>query len=258
MLNLTSLLFTGLVLTGISDLREPDLSPDCGTVVFCFRGDIWEASVQGGPMRNMVPGSSIETSPHYSPDGRMLAFTGDRVGYLHIPSMSNSSVDQFLVDLFAQGLNRDGMVIDIRSNGGGNTHDDILRRLERPMYMFSMNRYGSVTFQPLGVWQKPLVLLINERCYSDGEIFPAAWKELEMGPVVGERTFGAVIGTSDVYLVDGTRFRIPSTGWYTLTGENLENNGVRPDVRVREMPADAGKNVDRQLDTAAEIIMEML
>ncbi|MBD3295472.1 hypothetical protein GF394_08260, partial [Candidatus Fermentibacteria bacterium] len=66
---------------------------------------------------------------------RVSRMTGDRVGYLHIPSMSNSSVDQFLVDLFAQGLNRDGMIIDIRNNGGGSTHDEILRRLERPMYM---------------------------------------------------------------------------------------------------------------------------
>ncbi|MBD3278742.1 MAG: hypothetical protein GF388_10620 [Candidatus Aegiribacteria sp.] len=79
-LNLVGLLFAGLVSIGMSDLRQPDLSPDCRSVVFCFRGDIWEAPVQGGAMRSLVPGNSIETSPHYSPDGRFLAFTSDRTG----------------------------------------------------------------------------------------------------------------------------------------------------------------------------------
>lgn len=184
--------------------------------------------------------------------------TDGRVGYLHIPSMSNRSVDDFLVDLFAEGMNRDGMIIDIRYNGGGSTHDEIIRELGRPPYMFSRDRRGNIAFEPLGIWQKPLVLLINERCYSDAEIFPGGWKELGLGPVVGEETYGAVIGTSDVYLVDGTSFRIPATGWYTLTGENLENTGVEPDVRVQEQPADAGLNIDRQLEAAAEIILDLI
>lgn len=184
--------------------------------------------------------------------------TGDRVGYLHIPSMSNRSVQDFLVDLFAEGMDRDGLIIDIRDNGGGSTHDDIIRQLARPIYLFSTDRYGNTTFEPLGVWQKPMVLLINERCYSDAEIFPAGWKQLEMGPVVGETTFGAVIGTSDVTLVDGTGFRVPSTGWFTLTGQNLENTGVEPDIRVVEGPEDAGLGVDRQLETAAAVILDLI
>ncbi|MCK5064966.1 MAG: PD40 domain-containing protein, partial [Candidatus Fermentibacteraceae bacterium] len=184
--------------------------------------------------------------------------TDGRVGYLHIPSMSNRSVNDFLVDLFAEGMNRDGMIIDVRFNGGGSTHDEIIRELGRPMYMFSRDRHGNITFEPLGVWQKPLVLLINERCYSDAEIFPGGWKELDLGPVVGEKTYGAVIGTSNVILVDGTAFRIPATGWFTLTGENLENTGVEPDIRVLEQPADAGLNIDRQLETATEIMMDLI
>ncbi|MEN8208242.1 MAG: S41 family peptidase [Candidatus Fermentibacteria bacterium] len=184
--------------------------------------------------------------------------TGGRIGYLHIPSMSNRSVENFLIDLFAEGLGSDGMIIDVRNNGGGNTHDEIIRELGRPVYMFSTDRHGNVTFEPLGVWQKPLVLLINERCYSDAEIFPGGWKELNLGPVVGETTYGAVIGTSDVTLVDGTGFRIPGTGWFTLTGDNLENSGIEPDIHVPELPADAGQNIDRQLEAAAAAIMDLL
>lgn len=184
--------------------------------------------------------------------------TEDRVGYLHIESMSNRNVEQFLVDLFAEGMDREGMIIDVRDNGGGSTHDDIIRHLARPVYLFSTDRHGNTTFEPLGVWQKPMVLLINERCYSDAEIFPAGWKQLELGPVVGQTTFGAVIGTSDVSLVDNTRFRVPSTGWFTLAGRNLENTGVAPDIFVPELPADAGQGLDRQLDTAVSVIRGLL
>lgn len=184
--------------------------------------------------------------------------TDGRVGYLHIPSMDQRSVEAFLSDLFAEGLDREAMIIDVRNNGGGSTHDQILRELGRPEYAFSMDRSGVSTFEPLGVWQKPLALLINERCYSDGEIFPAGWKQMSLGPVVGETTFGAVIGTVDVSLADGTTFRIPSTGWYTLDGRNLENLGVSPDYPVAELPADAGMGVDRQLEAAALILLEQL
>lgn len=182
-------------------------------------------------------------------------FSDDRIGYLHIRSMSSSAVDVFNRDLFAEGLDREGLIIDVRGNGGGSTHDQILRMLDRDIYAYSHDRWGSPSFQPLGVWQKPLVLLINETCYSDAEIFPSGWKALELGPVVGAPTYGAVIGTVDVDLMDGTGFRIPSTGWYTLVGGNLENNGVTPDIYVVELPADQALGVDRQLEKALEIIL---
>ena len=184
--------------------------------------------------------------------------TDDRIGYLHIPSMDGRSVEQFLVDLFAEGLYRDGMIIDIRFNGGGSTHDQILTALGRPEYALSRDRSGSVTFEPLGVWQRPLVLLINEKCYSDAEIFPAAWKELGLGPVVGETTYGAVIGTIDVDLVDGATFRLPTSGWYTLDGTNLENTGVEPDIHIPDLPADEGLGIDRQLKAGIEAILPLI
>ncbi len=184
--------------------------------------------------------------------------SGGRVGYLHIPAMNGSSVEGFLEDLFAEGLYRDGMIIDIRDNGGGSTHDEIIRHLSRPSYLLSRSRDGRETLQPLGVWQKPLVLLINERCYSDAEIMPAGWKALGIGPVVGSTTYGAVIGTNDIDLVDGTGFRLPSEGWFTLDGTNLENSGVTPDVTVVELPADYGEGVDRQLEAAVRAILPLL
>ncbi len=186
------------------------------------------------------------------------SLSGGRIGYLHIPSMNESSVDRFVADLYSEGLSRDGMVIDVRGNGGGSTHDEIIRRLARPDYLVTRTRNGTESLQPLGVWQEPLVLLINERCFSDAEIFPAGWKEMGLGPVVGAPTFGGVIGTHDVDLVDGTGFRIPSDGWFTLLGQNLENNGVVPDIFVTELPGDFALGLDRQLETAVRAVMERL
>lgn len=182
----------------------------------------------------------------------------DRVGYLHIPSMDLESVGDFRRDLYAEGLGRDAMIIDVRGNGGGSTHDQIISSLARDIYARSRDRSGRSTVEPLGVYQKPLVLLINETCYSDAEIFPAAWKELGLGPIVGNTTYGAVIGTVDVELADGTGFRLPGTGWYTLSGENLENTGVSPDIFVVELPCDAGEGIDRQLQEAVSRAVELI
>ncbi len=189
---------------------------------------------------------------------RVSELSNDRVGYLHVPSMDQTSVGDFRRDLYAEGLGRDAMIIDVRGNGGGSTHDQILSSLGGTPYAMSRDRSGTATVEPLGVWKKPLVLLINETCYSDAEIFPAAWKELELGPVVGNATFGAVIGTVDIELADGTGFRLPGTGWYTIEGDNLENNGVTPDILVLEMPEDAGLGIDRQLDAAIQSAVDQI
>ncbi|MCD4707922.1 MAG: hypothetical protein K8S62_09310 [Candidatus Sabulitectum sp.] len=182
----------------------------------------------------------------------------NRVGYLHIPSMDQESVKNFRRDLYAEGYEKDAMIIDVRGNGGGSTHNQILSSLAGEPYALSLNRSGTATVEPLGVWKKPVILLINETCYSDAEIFPAAWKELDLGPIVGNTTYGAVIGTVDVELADGTGFRLPGTGWYTLEGDNLENSGVTPDVFVMEMPGDAGLGIDRQLDAAIQTAIELI
>ncbi len=182
---------------------------------------------------------------------RMVSeFSGDRVGYLHIPAMNQEAVEEFRRDLYAEGLDREAMIVDIRGNGGGSTHDQILESLGRPAYASSRGRSGRGTIEPLGVWRGPLVLIVDQTCYSDAEIFAAAWKEMGLGPVVGTATYGAVIGTVDVNLADGTSFRLPGTGWYTLSGLNLENNGVTPDLEVIALPSDYGIGVDRQLETA--------
>lgn len=189
---------------------------------------------------------------------RIDALSGGRIGYIHIPGMGNRNLDQFAEDLFAQGAGKDALIVDIRGNGGGSVHDQILRYLDRRAYGYETTRARPPSYNPLELWAKPLALVIDETCYSDAEIFPMGWKALGLGPVVGTPTFGAVIGTNDVPLIDGTMFRVPGSGWYDLEGRNLENWGIEPDIRVDAVPEDARRGIDRQLDKAVEVMLEGL
>ncbi|NNE10063.1 MAG: hypothetical protein HKN20_15990, partial [Gemmatimonadetes bacterium] len=113
-------------------------------------------------------------------------------------------------------------------------------------------------YNPYVRYEKPIVCLINERSYSDGEIFPAAFRARELGTLMGVPTYGAVIGTSNVPLIDGTVFRIPGTGWYRMNGENLENNGVVPDIYVPSIPEEFSRGRDNQLERAIEELLNQV
>jgi tricorn protease len=187
---------------------------------------------------------------------RVEELSAGRLGYLHIAGMGLGNLFEFEEDLFAQGTGKDGVVIDIRGNGGGSVHDEILRFLDRRTYGYTTSRSRPPSYNPLELYTKPLVLLIDESCYSDAEIFPMGWKALGLGPVVGTPTYGAVIGTNDLALIDGTMFRVPGSGWFDLTGKNLENWGIEPDVRIDSVPEEVSRGRDGQLERAVEVLLE--
>jgi len=103
-------------------------------------------------------------------------------------------------------------------------------------------------------WTKPLVLLINNRSYSDAEIFPSAFRALNLGKLVGQATGGNVIGTGSVQLIDGSILRLPRIGVYTSKGVNMDKQGVTPDVAVDTPPDLQAKGVDLQLQKAVEVL----
>jgi tricorn protease len=201
---------------------------------------------------NMVQDNWIDTNKEYVYDkGRK------QIGYLYIASMDSIDLKKFEKDLYEE-LDKEALIIDVRYNGGGQIHDELLNILRRTAYAYSLDRGGQKSYSSLFKWDKPTVVLINEHCYSDGEIFPAGFKALELGTVIGMPTFGAVIGTIDIKLHEGTVFRVPGTGWYTLTGENLENMPVEPHIRVENLPEQDGSSSDFQLTKAIDVLLDRL
>lgn len=188
---------------------------------------------------------------------RVSELSKGKLGYIHIPSMDEEGLDRFVRSLYSDNYDKDAIVLDVRFNGGGFTHDQVLNYLgSREHTVFKMRDGGSglVLRSNDRKWHKPLALLINNRSYSDAEIFPNAFKTLGLGKVVGEPTGGFVIGTSALRLVDGSMFRIPRIGVYTLNGVNMDKKGVDPDVLVVPHPDQIAKGQDAQLDKAVEVL----
>jgi tricorn protease len=188
---------------------------------------------------------------------RVAELSKGRVGYIHIPSMDEEGLDRFVRALYSDNNDKDAIVLDVRYNGGGFTHDQILNYLggkEHTIFRQRDGGEGHVLRSFDRKWSKPLVLLINSRSYSDAEIFPSAFRSLGLGKLVGQPTGGHVIGTSTVRLIDGTHFRIPRIGVYTTKDVDMEGHGVTPDVLVEQTPDQEARGQDPQLDKAVEVV----
>jgi tricorn protease len=189
---------------------------------------------------------------------KVEALSGGQLAYVHIKGMDQPSLQKFQREVFGDAQSKKGLVVDVRFNGGGRIHDDLLGILSRKVHVYETPRDAERSTQPFQVWERPAILLINEYSSSDAEIFPNGFREYKLGKLVGVPTYGGVIGTNDITLVDGTRFRIPWTGWTTLDGRNLENWGVPPDIRVEHSPEDNATDNDRQLETAVKTLLEQM
>ncbi|MDT7896500.1 MAG: S41 family peptidase [Armatimonadota bacterium] len=187
-------------------------------------------------------------------------WSGGRIGYIHIRAMSPSELRKFEREFYAEVVGKkEALIIDVRFNGGGRIHDELLSILKRRLYATEQYRGAPPFTQPFQVWQKPTIVLINEFSASDAEIFPKAFRDLGLGKLVGVPTYGGVIGTYNVTLIDGaTFFRVPVTGWRTLDGVNLENYGVKPDILVELSPDDNANGNDRQLEVAVKELLKAI
>lgn len=190
--------------------------------------------------------------------------SGGRLGYLHIESMSTGPLVEFERELFAAGHGKDGLVIDVRENGGGWTTDMILAMLTVRDHAMTIPRGGGVGYpqgrRVFATWDKPIVVLCNENSYSNAEIFSWSIKTLGRGPIVGKKTYGAVISTGGTSLMDNSFVRLPFRGWYVNDQErtNMELNGCPPDFPVENLPGDYVLGVDRQLEKAIEVGLDQL
>lgn len=180
-----------------------------------------------------------------------------RVAYVHISGMGLSQFHVFERDLYAAAHGKDGLIIDVRNNGGGWTADWVMAVLNVQRHAYTIGRGGERGY-PQGrlifySWTKPATMMCNQYSYSNAEIVSHAFKNLKRGPLVGETTFGAVISTGGYSLIDGTFVRRPFRGWYALPAEiDMENHGAEPTVRRSRGPADEESGKRPQLDAAVE------
>lgn len=184
--------------------------------------------------------------------------SGGRLGYLHVADMGNATRNRFERELFSVGQRKQGMILDFRGNNGGDTHDSLLRILERNRHYFTFAPRTETPFpQPERAYVKPVILLIDEASLSDAEVFANGFRELKIGKIVGQPTMGWIIFTSGTGLIDGSFIRVPHLGCFTLDGRDMENWGVPPDIRVENTPADLAAGRDPQLERAvAELLKD--
>ncbi len=202
---------------------------------------------------------------HWTRENRkqVIELSSGRLGYLHIQGMNQSSLDRFAVELYEAGHGKEGLLIDVRENGGGWTTDHLLASLTRKSHAYTVPRAGGAGYPNDRLitpsWTRPVAVLCNQNSFSNAEIFSHAIKNLQRGPLIGVTTAGGVISTGGATLLDGSSIRVPFRGWYTLPdGIDMELHGAVPDVMVRSGPADEEQGRDRQLQAACQRLLEDL
>ncbi|HZT61160.1 MAG TPA: S41 family peptidase [Pyrinomonadaceae bacterium] len=182
-----------------------------------------------------------------------------RVGYVHIRAMDPPSLRRFEKEL-REYHNKEALVIDQRWNGGGNIEQELLGILVQRQYQVWQPRGTEATTRPFEGFFGPKVVLQNWRSASNAEMFPAGFRELGLGKLVGTPTMGAVIGTGSYSLIDGSTVRTPGVGVYLYDKKqtNMENYGVHPDILVDNSPEDNLAGRDRQLEMAVQELLKEL
>ncbi len=199
-------------------------------------------------------------------------YSNGKLGYLHIQGMNWTSFERFERELAASGYGKEGIVIDVRFNGGGWTTDMLMAVLNVRQHSYTVPRGAAEDLNkenkkfketypygerlPLSSWTKPSIALCNQNSYSNAEIFSHAFKTLDIGTLVGTPTFGAVISTGGQGLIDGSFVRMPFRAWYVkATGENMEHGPAVPDVIVENAPDSKANGDDPQLKKSVEILL---
>jgi tricorn protease len=188
-----------------------------------------------------------------------------RLGYIHIQGMNQPSLDIFERDLFAAAQGKDGLLIDVRNNGGGWTTDRLLASIMAQPHAYTIPRgaepeVGHYPRDRLFIqrYNLPINMICNEKSFSNAEIISHAFKQLGRGTLVGQETWGGVISTGAFFLIDGTSVRLPFRGWYVMDGSDMENKGAMPDIVVDQTPEAESANTDEQLKAAVDDLLSRL
>ncbi len=182
-----------------------------------------------------------------------------RVGYFHLPDMMAAGFAEFH-RYFGAECERDGLIVDVRYNRGGHVSQLLLEKVARRRIGYAMARWSKPESYPDQAVAGPVVALTNEHSGSDGDIFSHGFKLMKIGPLVGTRTWGGVIGINPRHaLVDGTQTTQPEYSfWFKDVGWGVENYGTDPDIEIDNAPQDAGAQKDRQLETAVQTALDLI
>ncbi len=185
--------------------------------------------------------------------------TDGRSGYVHVPDMGPRGFAEFH-RLFLAEADRDALLVDVRYNRGGHVSQLLIEKLARKRVGYDVNRWGAPAPYPEYSVAGPMVALTNEFAGSDGDIFSHVFKLMGLGPLVGKRTWGGVIGIwPRNTLSDGSFTTQPEFSfWFQDVGWGVENYGTDPDVEVDVAPQDYAAGRDPQLERAIAIVLERL
>ncbi len=184
--------------------------------------------------------------------------TDGRVAYVYVPNTAQPGYDYFRRYFYPQA-DKDAIIIDERYNGGGQLADYYIDVLRRPLVSYWATRYGEDIKTPIASIQGPMAMLIDETAGSGGDLLPWMFRKFEMGPLIGKRTWGGLVGTLGFpVLMDGGNVTAPNLAIWTEDGFIVENVGVPPDIDVEYLPADVIAGRDPQLERAIEWVLTEL
>ena len=220
-------------------------------------------SMEGSRVVTVIPVASEDAlrARKWIEDNRRLVdkLSGGRLAYVWLPNTAGPGYTAFTRYYYAQ-QDKEGAIIDERYNQGGQVADYIVSELDRKLMGFFAQRDGQPATSPTaGIWG-PKVMIINESAGSGGDALPYMFRQRKLGPLVGTRTWGGLVGTLGFPpTVDGGGITAPNLAFYDLAGKwSVENEGVAPDIEVEYTPAEVNKGHDPQLERAVQEAMKLL
>jgi tricorn protease len=184
--------------------------------------------------------------------------TGGRVAYVYVPNTSTLGWIYFKRYFYPQA-DREAIIVDERFNGGGSVADYYIDHLRKPLVSYWAMRYGADLRTPSATIEGPKVMLIDETAGSGGDLLPWMFRKFKLGPLIGKRTWGGLVGTLGFpVLMDGGGVTAPNLAIWTEEGFVVENVGVPPDIEVEQTPAEIAAGRDPQLEKAIAWVMDEL
>jgi tricorn protease len=190
---------------------------------------------------------------------KVEALSGGQLGYMYVPNTGVAGQTELMRQFYSQ-IDKKGFVIDERFNAGGQIPDRFIELLGRPVLYNLAWRNAGITVWPMKGNDGPRAMLINGWAGSGGDAFPWAFQELNMGPIIGERTLGILVGPATGHkLIDGGYITVPDARLYGANGKWFaEGYGIKPDIEVWDDPAQLAKGNDLQLNKAVEEVMKLV